>query len=133
MNGVLAKIVLHECEQLSEAEILFRNCPQDNLAGHADLISQNIKEGKTKLFKVVKEGREIGFVAVEIYNSEFIVVAMHTNEHCSVFDNVLPMFIETAKQRGCRCVTFSTIRHGLIKQAIKSGFILSEIVMRKHL
>lgn len=130
---LLNKITLRECSALSEAEILFRACPQDNLAGHTERIVANIKNGKAKLFEVLKTGNKIGFVCVEIYGKEFVIVAMHTTEHCHACENVLPIFEEWAKTQGCKCITFSTVRPGLITKAQEVGFIVSEIVMRKHL
>ena len=132
MKQLLNKITLRETDKLSEAEILFRNCPQDNLAGHVEQLMNNIRQGKTKLWNVLKDGQEIGFVACEVYNNEFVIVAMHAN-NSDPFKTVVPAFEESAKNIGCKCLTFSTVRSGLIKQGLNEGFVLSEVVLRKYL
>ena len=132
MQTVLAKVVLRESASLTEAEVAFRNCPQDNFANHVSQIVSNIKDGKTKLFEIVKDGSKCGFVAVEIFNGEFVVVAMHAFQPCNVFQTILPLFEDWAKNNGCRCITFSTVRPGLITSAIQNGFQMSEVVLRKH-
>lgn len=133
-NSVLNRITLHECEKLSEAEILFRNCPQDNLAGHVETINEKIKAKTAKLHEVKKGGESVGFLASEIHNGEFYVLALSLNQICGAFENIVdPLLTVLAKQNGCRCITFSTVRPGLIRQALQNSFIVSEVVMRKHL
>lgn len=130
---ILTKYTLAETSKFSEAEILFRNCPQDNKAAHADKITRKLKNGEAKLLQINKDGKEIGFLAVEIYNQQYYVLAMSSVEQCDVFCNVVPIFEEYARKMGCKCIAFSTVRPGLIKQSKDNGFIISEIVMRKYL
>lgn len=130
---ILAKYILKETGKLSEADILFRNCPQDNEVKHASIILQKIKKEIAKLYEITKNGKSIGFVAVEIYENEYVILAMHSTENCDAFRNIVPSFVEEAKKKGCKCVTFSTVRPGLIIKAQNDGFIISEVVMRKHL
>ena len=122
------------CDKLSEAEILFRKCPQDNLAGHVEMINEKLRNGLASLYSIKKGDEKIGFFCAEIFDKTFHVLALSANGACGVFDNISTPFIEKiAEKSGCACVAFSTVRPGLIKQAIKSGFNVSEIVMKKYL
>lgn len=130
---MINKITLRTCSQLSEAEILFRNLPQDNLANHTDKIVAKVKAGIAKIYEVYIDNRKVGFIATEVFGDEFVILALHSAEQIDAFFNLAPVIETLAKQSGCRCVTFSTVRAGLIAKGLSNNYQISEVVLKKYL
>lgn len=126
-------IVLVECSKLSEAEILLRKIPQDTNANHVPEIVTKINNGIAKIFKIQKNGIEVGFCIYEIYENEFWILAMQATEYIDSFKNIYFQICDFAKILNCKSVCFETIRAGLIEKALQNEFYIWSVKMRKLL
>ena len=131
MSSVSLEIVtLRECEKLSEAWIMFAGCEQDKDANHVDIIKDKVNTGKAVVSQVIKDGKGVGFSVTEKQDDEFTVLALAVSDYVFAFENLVPFWISQAKLNGCRHLSFSTVRPGLIRQAIKNKFKISRVEMR---
>jgi len=128
----LEKFTLREVEKLSEAEILFANCEQDNGANHVSILKEKIDNGKAVISQVIKDGKTIGYSVTEIYGDEFAVLALAVTDPIYCFESLFPFWVSECKKAGCRFVSFSTVRPGLIKQSLKYNFKISRVEMRHY-
>lgn len=128
----LETFTLREVEKLSEAEILFAGCEQDQDSRHIDILKEKVQSGKATISQVLKDGKPIGFSVVEIYGEEYCVLALAVTDTISVFNSLFPFWISECKRVGCRFISFSTVRPGLIRQALNHKFKISRVEMRYY-
>lgn len=126
----LNPLTLRECEKLSEAWIMLAGCEQDQEARHVEIIREKVANGKALVSQVIKDGKGVGFSVTEIWGEEFTVLALAVTDHVLAFETLVPFWISQAKTSGCRHISFSTVRPGLIRQALKHSFKISRVEMR---
>lgn len=132
--NLLNKIVIAECDKIAEAVAEFINCPQDRAAGHVEAIKAKLQTGAARLYEVKVSDKAAGFFVVQIAGREAYVLAMSLSQIVGAFENIVEPFItRLARECGCDCIGFSTVRPGLIKQGLQNGFIVSEVVLRRYL
>lgn len=129
----LAQIVLRECDKLTEAEIAFRNLPQDFSADHTAQILEKVRNKIATLHEVFDGNNSIGFAALEKYGSELVVLAFLSKQPVDYFNTVAPLIEKLARLKNCNIITHSTVRPGGIRKSLENGFIISEVVLRKYL
>lgn len=133
MVAVLNKITLREVSKLSEAEILLRDLPQDNAAGHVAQIIEKINSGLARVYNINNHGEKIGVCVAEIYGKDFVILAMYVSKVIDAFKTVYPLIEKLAKESRCESLVFWTVRAGLITNAINDGWRISHVEMRKTL
>lgn len=132
-TDLLNRITLSECSKLTEAEILLRNLPQDNTAGHVNAILDKINAGIARVIELRKDGRKIGFFVFEVYGNEFWILAMNATQQTKIFETVLSHVQQMAFERKCSKLCFKTVRAGLIMSAMKNGFYISSVELHSNL
>jgi len=127
------KFLIAECAKLKEASKLFSACIQDYSRNYVQEINEKIKAGKASLHSIENEGREIGYFAIEIDNGEFWVLALAVENSEKIYDSIERYLCEMAKKAECKRISFCTLRPGLIRKTIASGYQVSQIILTKSL
>lgn len=138
MLPVLNRLALKTTASFSDAEIFLRKIPNDDPVSFVDYVTDRIKRGEYHAKDILLENSKIGLAVyfVEDFGNhrEFVSVATYTNQHAPDFSAFWTTEIERlAHSLNCKSIRFATVRHGLVKLALDSGWNVTEITLRKYL
>lgn len=125
--------ILKQVSDPEKASRLFGECKQDAEARHVEEINRKVTSKQAELYQLSKDGKEIGYIAVEQNGSEFWILALAVDESFKKAADIAKDLEREARNRGLSSIMFSTVRPGLIETMLNGGFTASEIIMRKSL
>lgn len=130
---MLNKITLRATSQLREAEILLAGLPLDNSVAQLTQITEKIYAGKARVYEVKKNEQKIGVAVFEVYKKEFWVLGLICSSRLDTFKTCQDIIPPLARQNGCSEIVFWTLRPGLVEIALKDGFRIAHVELRKTL
>lgn len=139
MSVALARIALLASADLTAAEVMLRNIPNDDPDGCFREIVLGQLRNKTATFaQIIVEDKIIGHTIYSIDtfpggHRELVSIATRCHHKTIVRHEIDEALTALARLKGCKSIRLHTVRHGLIKEALFHGWEISEIVIRKHL
>ncbi len=139
MNPALDTIALLSTADLSTAEALLRQIPNDDPANSfVPSVLAQIKSGKANLAEIVIDNQKCGITVffIEDFGNghlEFVSIATKTTVGGNLRYSLSDTLCAFAKANGCKSIRMSTVRHGLVKSALAIGWHTAEIVLRKNI
>lgn len=138
MRAELNKLSLQVSASLSDAEIFLRKIPNDDPVSFVDFVMRKIRTREYEARDIYNGKEKIGLTVyyVESFDNwrEFVSVATYTGKSAPGFADFWGDAIASlARELSCKSVRFATVRHGLVKLALESGWNVTEITMRKYI
>lgn len=117
---------------------MLRNIPNDDPVSFVDFVVSRIRTGEYRSSDIVLNSEKIGITVyfVEEYPNykELVSVATYTNKPAPGFSDFWQSEMEKlARSLKCQSIRFATVRHGLVSLALRNGWNVTEITMRKYL
>lgn len=140
MRAALNNLALKVSASLQDAEIFLRNIPNDDPVSFVDFVVSRIRTGEYRSSDITLNNEKIGITVyfVEEFDGgkyrEFVSVATYTNQPAPAFSDFWQTEIEKlARSLKCQSIRFATVRHGLVSLALRNGWNVTEITMRKYI
>lgn len=137
-TALLSAVVLRAGLWDAQAAAWSRLIPHDWPGEHVQAWAEMVMRGDAHVIDAVRNGERIGVVVYSVCrdyeNPEFVILGAYSPEtHADLTTEVLPELSSFARAAGCATVRFHTMRPGLLHKAIRAGFTVSEIVLRRDL
>lgn len=143
--ALLAAVILRPGLWDAQAEAWSKLIPHDHPADYLKHWGKLIQDKDAEVFDIlavqpgsdVASGVRVGVVIVTVCHDfltpELIVLgAFSSDKYADLTEVSLAQVEDIAESKGCRSVRFHTMRPGLIAKALRSGFTVSEVIMRKE-
>lgn len=143
--ALLAAVILRPGLWDAQAQAWSKLIPHDFPSDYIEHWTKLIRSGDAEVLDIlavtpgteIKTGVRVGVVVVTICHDfltpELIVLgAFSSDKHADLTEVSLTQIQEIADSKGCGSVRFHTMRPGLIAKALRAGFTVSEVIMRKE-
>lgn len=134
--GLLAGLILRPGIWDAQAQAWSRLIPHDWPGDYVDHWTRMVERGDAESFDAIQDGRRVGFLLVTVCHEfdtpELILLGAYavSGGHDLTL-SALPQIEAIARAKGCATVRFHTMRPGLIGKALRDGFTVSEVILRK--
>ena len=137
MSALLKNIILRELDSLGESASLLAHIPNDDPYPFVDFVLSKIKQKEYKALEIFDGENRIGITIYTIDHfgdyKELSSICTYVNSgkeiHRYTLDNLL---VDLAKSLGCKSLRMSTVRSGLVKTALNTGWKIAEVTLRKY-
>jgi hypothetical protein len=138
VRAALETLSLKITASLTDAEVFLRKIPNDDPVSFVDFVVARIRSSEYRACDIILGTEKIGITVyfVECFGSyrEFVSVATYTNQPAPNFSAFWQSEIEKlARSLFCQSIRFATVRHGLVSLALRNGWNVTEITLRKYL
>lgn len=136
--ALLAGFLLRPGNWDAEAEAWSRLLPHDWPGEHSGHLGERVASGEAQAVDILQDGVRVGVLVYDVDQSfsspEMVILAAYSAApgSCDITAHCLPQIKQHAHEIGCATIRFHTMRPGLIAKCIKSGFRVSEVVMRTN-
>lgn len=135
--AALNQIAVLASADLAAAEVALRGIPNDDPDGtFVPYVLDRIRSGKAKLCELRCNGEHIGHSVyeIELFGShrEFVSVATRCPQTRGIVVDLGKVLEQLARNENCQTIRMHTVRHGLVNEALKHGWHVAEIVLRKQ-
>lgn len=135
MNATAAKLsdfVLRPAQWDENAAAWSRLIPNDSPGSFADHLESEVKAGRAMVCHIEKAGRLAGFFVYTVTERhELLVHAAFGIGGANILPACFRELDTLARHCDCDTLRFHTMRPGMIVQAQRDGFRVSEVIMRR--
>lgn len=115
---------------------LHRLIPHDSPAETMHVVERGLQRGEFEQMDIFQDGRRVGFTVFveneEDAGKEMLSICTYADGE-NVTGLAMPLLEDVARSRGSKTMRLHTMRTGLVEKLRRSGWFVSEIVMRKEL
>ena len=138
MRAALDTLSLKVTASFKDAEVFLRKIPNDDPVSFVDFVVARIRSGEYKAKDIFSGHEKIGITVyfVEDFGNhrELVSVATYTNASAAGFSDFWQAeIVNLARALKCKSIRFATVRHGLVSLALRNGWNVTEITMRKYI
>jgi hypothetical protein len=131
----LTRLVIRPAQWSDRFNDMAKGIPHDEPCELAAVLAEKVSRGAASVAELVTPSGVVGFLvyAFAFGGRELVLIACHGRDGTNLAGEIREHVETFARRKGCSSVRFHTMRPGLVRRAVASGYHVGEIILRKNL